>query len=120
PMMASYKPGASQQDYSEKTGQSIDEEVKDLVDTNYNIAMDILKENRDALDRIAEALILWETLDWAQVEKLVSGEEIGVPIIEEIPKKEEDKEVSNNEGQEGQTKLDNTKDDGEADDPLLA
>ncbi|MFZ8932712.1 MAG: ATP-dependent zinc metalloprotease FtsH, partial [Bacteriovoracaceae bacterium] len=117
PMMASSQPGSSQQDYSEKTSQSIDSEVKDLVDTNYNIAMDILKENRDALDRIAEGLILWETLDWAQVEKLVAGEEIGVPIIE--TPKPEDKEVSN-EDQEGQTKHENTKDDGEADDPLLA
>ena len=117
PMMASSQPGSSQQDYSEKTSQSIDSEVKDFVDTNYNIAMDILKENRDALDRIAEGLILWETLDWAQVEKLVAGEEIGVPIIE--TPKPEDKEVSN-EDQEGQTKHENTKDDGEADDPLLA
>ncbi len=69
--------------YSEKTGQEIDEEIQRLVSKNYEIAMNILKEKRGALDRIAEGLIVWETLDFKQVQDLVDGKDIGVPLIEE-------------------------------------
>ena len=33
------------------------------------------------LDKVAEALILWETLDKDQIEKVARGEDIGRPII---------------------------------------
>ena len=75
-------------DYSEQTAQEIDSEVKRLVNTNYELAVQILKDHRDALDRIAEGLIIWETLDYAQIKRLIEGEDIGVPIIE-IKKVEE-------------------------------
>jgi cell division protease FtsH len=76
-------------DYSEQTARDIDKVVKELVNTNYELAVQILKENRDALDRLAEGLIVWETLDFSQVEKLVKGEDIGMPIIEKKKKVEE-------------------------------
>jgi cell division protease FtsH len=69
-------------DYSEKTSQSIDLEVRTIIDNNHKIAMDILTKKRDQLERIAEALIVWETLDNAQVKQIIEGVDIGVPIIE--------------------------------------
>ncbi|RLA64360.1 MAG: cell division protein FtsH [Epsilonproteobacteria bacterium] len=83
-------------DYSEQTAQSIDGEIKQLVGSNYDIAVKILTEHRDALDRIAEGLIIWETLDFPQIKKLVKGEDIGMPIIEK-KKKVEEKVVSEEE-----------------------
>ena len=74
-------PGASEVDYSEATALSIDDEIEKLLSENHDIAMNILKDNRDALDRIAEGLIVWETLDLEQVKKLVANEDIGVPLI---------------------------------------
>ncbi|WP_127716206.1 ATP-dependent zinc metalloprotease FtsH [Halobacteriovorax sp. HLS] len=68
--------------YSEDTANSIDEEINTFIDTNYKLALKILNDNKDALDRIAEGLILWETLDLNQVQNLVDGVDIGVPIIE--------------------------------------
>ncbi len=68
--------------YSEQTGQNIDDEIHRLVDTNYNTAMKILKDNRPALERLAEGLMVWETLDRKQVKDLVAGKDIGLPLIE--------------------------------------
>ena len=83
-------------DYSEKVAEEIDEEVRNFVDTNYDLAMKILKDNRESLDRLAESLIVWETLDRQQVEALVRGEDIGVPTI---PEEEEAQETTPPEGE---------------------
>ena len=69
-------------DFSDKTSQAIDNEVTRLVKDNHKMATKILNDNREALDRLAEGLILWETLDFAQVKDLVEGRDIGSPIIE--------------------------------------
>ncbi len=74
--------------YSEQTGQEIDGEIHRLVDNNYKTAMQILKDNRDALNRLAEGLMIWETLDSKQVGDLVAGRDIGTPLIEEVESKE--------------------------------
>ncbi|MCR9205902.1 MAG: ATP-dependent zinc metalloprotease FtsH, partial [Halobacteriovoraceae bacterium] len=71
--------------YSEKKGQDIDEEIHRLVSENYKQAIQILKDNDSALERVAEGLIVWETLDFQQVKDLVEGKDIGVPIIKETP-----------------------------------
>ena len=76
-------------DFSDKTSEAIDQAVSSFVNTNYDLATQILNENREALDRLAEGLILWETLDYEQVKKLVDGEDIGVPIVEEKVSKSE-------------------------------
>ncbi len=75
----------SSSSYSEKTSQEIDDEIHRLVTDNYNVAMKILKDQREALNRVAEGLIVWETLDFAQVQALVDGKDIGIPIINEKP-----------------------------------
>jgi len=69
--------------YSEKTGQTIDEEIHRLVSENHEVAAKILHDNREALDRIAEGLIVWETLDLKQVTDLIDGKDIGVPLIKD-------------------------------------
>jgi cell division protease FtsH len=79
-------------DFSDKTSESIDQSVSTFVNSNHELATQILKENREALDRLAEGLILWETLDYEQIKKLVDGEDIGIPIVEEKPKAPEKSE----------------------------
>lgn len=76
---------SSDSNYSEKTSQEIDDEIHRLVSENHKIAQKILEDNRDALERVAEGLIVWETLDFAQVQDLVDGKDIGMPIIQETP-----------------------------------
>jgi len=57
--------------YSEQTAQQIDAEVRRLIDEGYQLAKKLIKDNRDKLDLIANALLEHETLDGKQVEDIV-------------------------------------------------
>ncbi len=70
-------------DYSEETAQQIDQELRNLIQKNYEQAMNILTSNREALNRLAKGLIVWETLDLNQVKNLIAGKDIGIPLIKE-------------------------------------
>ncbi|MCA1657657.1 MAG: AAA family ATPase, partial [Actinobacteria bacterium] len=50
-------------DYSEETAIKIDAEVNRLVNDGYQVAKNVLEKNREALIRLAEALLERETLD---------------------------------------------------------
>lgn len=54
---------ATHKDYSEETARLIDQEVRNILERNLNRARSILKEHRDQLDLLAQALLDRETLD---------------------------------------------------------
>jgi cell division protease FtsH len=68
---------AQHQDYSEDTAIKIDQEVKGIVSMQYERAYAMLSEHRDALMRIAEALLTREVLDGDQVRRLADGATAG-------------------------------------------
>jgi cell division protease FtsH len=51
-----------QRDYSESIAEQIDEEVHTFVSTAYDRALDVLRNNRDRLDTVAQRLIEEETI----------------------------------------------------------
>ena len=57
--------------YSEQTAREIDEEVHQIVSGAYERAKKILGENRDKVEKIAAALLEYETLDGSQVEEII-------------------------------------------------
>ena len=59
--------------YSEAKAEEIDREVSSIIHTGYALALKILTENRDALDRLAAALLEFETIDSHEVDMLVNG-----------------------------------------------
>jgi cell division protease FtsH len=63
----------STRDYSDSKAQEIDQEVYLLVDQGYKVAKQILNDKRDALERLAQALLEFETIDASEVELLVNG-----------------------------------------------
>jgi cell division protease FtsH len=63
-------------DYSEQTAQTIDREVRDIVERNYHRAKEIIAENIAALHRIAEALLEYETIDGEEVDQLIAGQKL--------------------------------------------
>jgi cell division protease FtsH len=65
---------AQHRDYSEQTALSIDDEVRKFIMQGYERAKNILQENRDALIRIAEALLERESLDAAEIKMLIAGQ----------------------------------------------
>ena len=60
---------AEHRDYSEKTAQTIDEEVSKIINLCYNKAKSILEANRTKLDKISDLLLKKETLEKEEFEK---------------------------------------------------
>jgi cell division protease FtsH len=63
----------SHQHYSDAKAEEIDREVFSFIDEGYKLAVKILRENNDALERVAQALLEYETIDAPEVEMLVNG-----------------------------------------------
>jgi cell division protease FtsH len=64
---------AQHRDYSEDTAIKIDNEVKKIIAEQYDRARNVIIENKDALVRLAEALLEFETLDSVQIRRVVAG-----------------------------------------------
>jgi cell division protease FtsH len=64
---------------SEETAHVIDEEIRSVIDRNYERAERILKENMDILHNMAEALIKYETIDRWQIDELMSRQKVSPP-----------------------------------------
>ncbi len=67
---------AQHRDYSEDTAIKIDQEVRRLVDNAYKSAVDILSTNRDAMHRVAQALLEREVLDGSEIKLLIEGKQL--------------------------------------------
>ncbi len=63
-------------DYSEKTAIKIDDEVRSIISTSDLKSREILKGYREALVRLAEALLEYETLDSSEITAVIQGEPI--------------------------------------------
>lgn len=64
---------------SEDTSGIIDQEVRHIIDRNYQRAEKILKENLDKLHVMAETLIKYETISTDQIQDIMSGNPIREP-----------------------------------------
>jgi cell division protease FtsH len=64
---------------SEETAHLIDEEIRSVIDRNYERTERILRENLDKLHLMAEALITYETIDHRQIDDIMSGRAPGTP-----------------------------------------
>jgi cell division protease FtsH len=60
---------------SDDTAHTIDEEVRKIIDSNYQRADKILKERVDTLHLMAKSLMKYETLDITQVKDIMEGRE---------------------------------------------
>ena len=60
---------------SDRTAQQIDDEVRAIIDRNYQRAKEILVANMDSLHLMAESLIKYETIDADQIKEIMSGKE---------------------------------------------
>ncbi|MCM2334595.1 MAG: ATP-dependent zinc metalloprotease FtsH [Anaeromyxobacteraceae bacterium] len=61
------------QNFSAETARDIDAEVRRIVTEQYERAKRILVEHREKLDKIADALMEYETLDTADIEVIMAG-----------------------------------------------
>ncbi|MFW6297075.1 MAG: ATP-dependent zinc metalloprotease FtsH [Desulfosalsimonas sp.] len=71
---------AQHRDYSEATAQKIDAEVSGLVTESYNRAKQILSENRDILNSLAEMLLDKETVMGRELDELIRQMRPGIRL----------------------------------------
>jgi cell division protease FtsH len=79
-------------DFSEETARSIDAEVRRFVNEGYESATTILSTHREALERIAQALLEREVLDANEVMMLIAGTELPVRVDHNAPAGPKDKD----------------------------
>jgi cell division protease FtsH len=61
---------------SERTLQTIDEEIRRIVDEQYRCASTLLTEHRASLDRVAVALLKHETLNGDEINAVLRGDDL--------------------------------------------
>ncbi|MDE6137940.1 MAG: AAA family ATPase [Candidatus Gastranaerophilales bacterium] len=62
-----------QRNYSEQVAYEIDQEIKRIVDERYELAKQLLSENRDMLEKISKELLDKETIDEKEFEELMNS-----------------------------------------------
>jgi cell division protease FtsH len=67
---------SEQRDYSDAIAEKIDEEVKEIIDVEYERARQILTDNRPVLERVVATLLEVETLDADEFVAVVEGRDI--------------------------------------------
>ena len=81
---------------SEETASAIDNQVRKIVSQCHEQALEILRQNRDLLDRMAELLMEKETLDKREFEEAiqrfatVKPPPLKVPLAQEVEEEAED------------------------------
>ncbi len=60
--------------YSEQTAQKIDSEIVTIVNTRYDMAVQLLRDNMQLLTDLAEALLEFEVLDSAEIKLVLEGD----------------------------------------------
>jgi len=92
--------------YSEDTARTIDEEVSKLIEGQYQRAIQLLKENRDKLNALADKLLLTEVIFKEDLEAIFGkrqwdkefANEVNQTVIEEKPVSEKPTDETPNSG----------------------
>jgi cell division protease FtsH len=76
---------SEQRDYSDAVAETIDKEVREIIDAEHRRAHQILTEKRDKLDLIARRLLEVETLEADEFVALIEGAEPPAPSTPNAP-----------------------------------
>ena len=60
---------------SEKTMQAVDTEIRRILEEQYGVARKLIEEHRDKIEKMASALLKWETLDAEQLDDIMAGKD---------------------------------------------
>jgi len=89
-----------EKEYSERTAERIDHEIRKLTDEAYAEGKDLIQKNKGRLEKIAKALLKYETLDADDVQLLLDGGELDKPTVADLLAAEQAKN-NNSEPQAG-------------------
>ncbi len=91
----SYYPMPGEKEYSDKTAEIIDKEVKRITNEALKKAKALIEENRDNVEKIAQALLKYETLDAEDVKLILEGGSIDKPTVSDLLAAEQAKNNAN-------------------------
>ena len=74
----------NEREYSEKTAEEIDAEVKRIMDEAYQQAKLVIEANRERLEHVAQALLKYETLDADDVKIILDGGHLDKPTVGDL------------------------------------
>jgi cell division protease FtsH len=77
-------PGSKGSSVSTNVAHLIDDEIREVIDRNYQRAEALLQENIKVLHKMADALMKWETIDRLQIEDLMAGREPRTPVDDSV------------------------------------
>ena len=100
-----YFPMPNDKEYSDKTAEEIDAEVKRFMDQAYNMAKELMQTNRDKVETIANALLKYETLDAEDVKVILDGGQLDKPTVTDLLAAEQAK-ADNPDDAQAQTEKD--------------
>jgi cell division protease FtsH len=92
----------TEKEYSEKTAEEIDQEVKRITSEAYKLAKELIGANKDKLKRIATALLKYETLDADDVELILQGGQLDKPTVGDLLAAEQAKSEQSYQDNPGQ------------------
>jgi len=81
-------------EYSQKTAEAIDREIKRLIDEAYAKVTALINENKDRMEALTEALLKYETLDAEDVKVILEGGTLDKPTVADLLKMEQEKRVA--------------------------
>lgn len=99
-----------QLNYSEEVAAKIDEEIKTIIDTQYQVALSILRENRDIMDAMVKALYEKETIYEDEIDALFGEENDNADSIFSSKVNRPDAHKSNGTSLDGVSETDIPKD----------
>jgi cell division protease FtsH len=73
--------GGPSKTISEATQQTVDAEIRLILDTQYAEARKMLEANRDKVEAMAKALLDWETIDADQIGDIMQGNDPRPPKV---------------------------------------
>jgi cell division protease FtsH len=73
-----------EREYSEKTAETVDNEVKRVTNEAYTKARQLIEANKDKVENIAKALLKYETLDADDVKLILEGGQLDKPTVSEL------------------------------------
>jgi cell division protease FtsH len=107
-------------DYSEQTAQTIDREVRSIIDKNYQRARKILSEKIDVLHNLAQALLEYETLSGVEVDRICNGLKIEREAAEIVASSESSDDSDDSTKESEKEKRESGSDGGAAPAPAMA
>ena len=76
PVFLGMQYGHTSKDYSEAKAEEIDGEVSRIIEEGYKKALKILTDDKEALERLTQALLEYETIDGHEVAMLINGADV--------------------------------------------